>query len=387
MGIFNFFNKKEDKPQTIVASTGPDYQSFSTPFGTIGKGNLALPFVRDYVGANQYVRFGNDNLYPQLINQMYQQSPLNGAIINMKRNAVMGGGFEVEDVIKKDGKEKVKEYSFIKRNHLKDLVNKATLDLIMHGRITILVCDNGKEITLKRLGPETVRNNADASIFTISDDWATSRNMRCLPAYRPNILGESILEFSPGKGEAGQDIYALPQYCSALNSAFLNGEIPFLQKSNLINSIFPSFMLTMAKVFQSDAEVKQFKQTIEDAKGAQEAGRILAFVSNSADSLPTITPIPVSNNDSLFKETIDNVQINICQAHGVHPQLINSVTGKLGSGAELPMLYAMFEKNQVLPLKEQMKDFIEELFFVAGIPVSIKINEYKIVDDVIKQQQ
>jgi hypothetical protein len=255
----------------------------------------------------------------------------------------------------------------------------------MHGRITILVNEDIKgNVTFKRLGPETVRNNEESTLFTVSTDWSRSVNMKQYPAYKVGQKGDSIFEYAPTKGEAGQSIYTIPSYCSSLNSAYLNGEIPFLQKSNLINAIFPSFMLTMAKKFASDEEASQFKKQIESAKGSQEAGRILAFVANSADQLPNITEIPTNSNDKLFNETIDNVQSSICAAHNIDMLIMGlRVPGKLGSGSEIPTAYAIFEKNVVLPLRTQMEEFADEIFSIGNVPATIKINNYKIVDDIV----
>lgn len=384
MAWYNFFNNK--KTDVMVQPQVPDtYQTFSTPFGIIGKGNLSLPYIRSY-GSESFIRFGTDNIYPQLINQMYHQSPLNGAIINFKRNAVIGGGWEYISQ-STNGSDKVKEYAFIKRNKLKKLLYQTTLDLIMHGRITLIVTQSDKGVSFKRIGPELVRNNKDNTIFTTSDDWALSSNMKQYKAYQPGIMGDTIFEYAPSKGEAGQEHYPIPQYCSALNSAYLNGEIPFLQKSNLINAIFPSFMLTMAKKFASDDEAKAFKKQIDHAKEPQEAGRILAFVANSVDQLPTLTAIPRNENDKLFTETIDAVQTSICTAHNIDMLIIGlRVPGKLGSGSELPMAYSIFEKNVVLPLREQMEEFADEILLMGGLTSSIEINEYKIVDNVIVEQ-
>jgi len=382
MAWFNF--NKNEKKDIIVESGGSDYQMFSTPFGVVGKGNLSLPYVRGF-GSETWVRFGSDNLYPQLINQMYQQSPLNGSIIKFKRNATVGGGWDITG----DGltpKDKVEQYSFIKKYDLKKLVHQTTLDLILHERIILLIyVKNGIIRSIKRVGPEKVRNNEDSTMFTICDDWSRNSNLRTYKAYCDGIEGYSIYEYSYAKGEAGQEIYPIPSYCSALNSAYLNGEIPFLQKSNLINSIFPSFMLTMAKKFASNEEAEQFKQQIEKAKGAQEAGRILAFVSNSAENLPTLTPIPKNENDKLFTETIDEVKASICTAHNIDMLIMGiRVPGKLGSGNELPMAYAIFEKNVIMPLREQMEDFINDLLVMNNIPGEFKIREYKIIDNEIK---
>lgn len=379
MGLFTF-NKK--KTEVITTDASPLYSQFSTPFGKIGNGNLALPYVRAY-GSESYVRFGEDNLYPQIINQLYYVSPLNGSIVNYKTNAVIGGGFELESPADQSGPQKVKEYTFIKRNKFKKLMRQITKDLIMHGRICILVDPTGTDIKFERVGPEKVRNNEEKTIYTTSKDWARQIDQKQYPAYRPDSKVKSMWVYEID-GDAGQDIYPIPQYCSALNDAFLDGEIPYLQKSNIINSIFPSFMIKLAKKFGSQAEIDQFKTTVDKAKGAPAAGRIMTFIANDKDQLPEIVPIPMNGNDKLFDSTIQNKDANICRAHSIDPLLMGiRVSGSLGNGNELNQQYTIFEKNVVMPLREMVTEAADELLSIANINSTITINNFQIIGDQI----
>ena len=378
MAWYNF-NKK----QTVVVTSedGPLYSQFSTPFGKIGEGNLSLPYVRGY-GSERYIRFGNDNLFPQIVNQMYFQSALNGSIINYKSNAVIGGGYEL---ISNDttAVQKVKEYTFIKKNKFNKLMRQLTKDLIMHGRVCIIIDPTTKDISVKRVGPEKVRVNISKTIYTISDDWARSVGMYEIAPYYVGAKEKTLFVYEID-GDAGQDIYPIPQYCSALNDAFLDGEMSYLQKSNIINSIFPSFMLKLAKKFGSQDEINQFKDTINKAKGAPNAGRIMTFVANSVDQLPTIETIPTNNNDKIFDSTLQRVDANICRAHSIDPLLMGiRISGSLGNGNELQQSYTIFEKNVVMPLREMMEEVGDELLFIAGINSTIKINNYQIIGEEI----
>src|SRR5690606_31695270 len=212
---------KEQPTQVEVKQ--PFYSEFSTPFGKIGSGDLTKPYVRATSTAEPYVRFGYDNLYPQLINQMYY-SPLNGAIIDHKTLAVLGNGFELESV-NKSGEQRVKAFEFMRKNQFRKLIRQSTKDLIMHGRVCILVmrASNGS-VTFKRIGPEKVRTNEAKTIFTICDDWSTHLGKRSYPKFQPNLDGESLLCFEIDDC-AGQDIYPLPSYTSALNWAYLESEM------------------------------------------------------------------------------------------------------------------------------------------------------------------
>lgn len=372
-----FFNFNKNKKEEVVVVNEPLYSSFSTPFGRIGEGNLSLPYVRSY-GSEPYVRFGNDNLYPQIINQCYYSSPLNGSIINFKTNAVIGGGFEIMSD-NTTALQKVKEYAFIKKNKFNKVVRQISKDLIMHGRICIIIDPTGKDISIKRVGPERVRVNNNKSIYTVSDDWSRSINMIEYPLYNPSLTCKSMFIYEID-GDAGQDIYPIPQYCSALNDAYLDGEIPYLQKSNIINSIFPSFMITIAKKFGNQEEINAFKDTINKAKGAPEAGRIMTFVANSADQLPKIDAIPSNGNDKIFDSTTQRVDANICRAHSIDPLLMGiRVSGSLGNGNELNQSYIIFEKNVVMPLRELITEACDEILAIGKLNSTITINDYQII--------
>jgi hypothetical protein len=377
MAWYNF-NKKQT---TTVVTNDPLYSQFSTPFGKIGEGNLSLPFVRGY-GSERFIRFGNDNLFPQIVNQMYFQSALNGSIINYKANATIGGGYEITSN-DTTAVQKVKEYTFIKKNKFNKLMRQLTKDLIMHGRVCVIIDPTTKDISIKRVGPEKVRVNINKTIYTISDDWARSVGMYEIKPYYVGATEKTLFVYEID-GDAGQDIYPIPQYCSALNDAFLDGEMSYLQKSNIINSIFPSFMIKLAKKFGSQDEINQFKDTINKAKGAPNAGRIMTFVANSPDQLPTIETIPTNNNDKIFDSTLQRVDANICRAHSIDPLLMGiRVSGSLGNGNELQQSYTIFEKNVVMPLREMMEEVADELLFIAGINSTIKINNYQIIAEQI----
>ncbi len=383
MGFFNF-NKKQTQPEEMKTDNG-QYHSFSTPFGTIGKGNLSTPYVRSY-GSESYCRFGNDNLYPQLINQLYHISPLNGAIICYKTNAVIGGGFELISDYSKTPIEKVDEYTFLKKNKFNKLIRQCTKDLILHGRVCIIVTPNKNGVALERVGPEKVRNNKNKTLFTISDDWSIASNMYELPEYSKNVEGPSLYQYEMDD-DAGQDIYPIPVYCSALNWAFVDGESSYLHKSNILNSIFPSFMIKIAKKFGNSADLEAFQKTIEQAKGASETGRIMAFVSNDKESLPDIVPIPINNNDKLFESTDTRTDLQLSRAHSIDPLLVGiRTTGALGSGTDIEIAYTIFEKNVVMPLRELVTEFSNELLSIGGIKSTIEINNFQIIENKIIQK-
>lgn len=379
MGLFGKF-KKEEAPQVVDLG---GYQSFSTPFLKIPQGDLSLPFVDARYTSNDTIRFGSDNLYPQHLNQLYFSSPLHSSITNFKVNAVCGGGYELisEGMT---AKEKVDLFAFERKARFRKILKPTLLDLIIHGRVYfIITLKNGILIDIKRIGAEKVRVNRDKNIYSVSDDWQyTVAAKQYKPLHRECKDGEFIYVYE--NTSLGQDYYPLPSYTSAANWIFLDGEMSYLHKSNIQNSVFPSFALMFPKKPQGKEEQEMIKSTIEKMKGATNAGKAVAFFANNKDQLPELVTVPTNSNDNLFIQTDGRIDEKICQAHQIDPLIMGiRVSGKLGSGMELEQSYLTFEKNTIIPLREELEDIFNDLLRIGGINAEFVCVEYKIIGETI----
>lgn len=373
------------KKDSVEVVQGNNYQAFSTPFLKVGEGNLSLPYVNSRQVVNGRIRFGSDDLYPQLLNQMYYTSPLHGAIVDYKTNAAVGGGFELTVDSQATATEKVDAYTFDKRTNLKQLVPVLTKDVIIHNRAYFYLCFNqsGDLIKIKHIGAEKIRKDKYGETYFICEDWSSQIDIKEIKPYKWNLKQRECLYVYENKS-VGQDVYPLPQYSSAMNWAFLDGEMSYLQKSNIINSIFPSFAMMFPKKPQSEEEKIAIKNTIDKAKGAQNGGKAIAFFANNAESLPKIESIPTNSNDNLFQNTTESIDSKICQAHIIDPILMGiRVSGKLGSGSDIKQAYIIFEKNTIIPLRNIIEDIVNDLLKIADVKADFTINNFQIVNETI----
>jgi hypothetical protein len=292
-----------------TASKGPEvvegYQSFSTPFMPVGKGNLTLPVVDPRYNANMWQNFGVDNLYPEMLNQMYYSSPLHGAIVDFKTNAVIGGGFALKtDLL--TTVEKLELYTFERKINLKHIVKAVTKQLIIHNRVYFKICygPNKKITKIINISPEKVRVGRDRKLYFLCDDWSRRIGIEEIKPYHiANTDYEQLYCYEIKS--IGQDYYSLPQYTSCLNFAFLSGELSYFAKSNIQNSVFPSFAMMFPKRPQSEEEKHMIKETIDRMKGAANAGKAVAFFANSAEQLPKIEAMPTMAMIASFKKHLN----------------------------------------------------------------------------------
>ena len=378
MGFFGKFKKDESLK---VVDTG--YQSFSTPFLRVGESNLSLPFVDSRYTVQGYVRFGEGNLYPQLLNQMYYTSPLHGSIVDFKTNATIGGGYTFDES-KLTDMEKVVLYAFGKKIGFKETLKTITKDIIIHGRCYFLIeLKDGKTHNVKRVAPEKVRINQAKTLYAVNEDWQFGLQIRTYEAYHPECKNGTYL-YAYEQKSVGQDFYPLPQYTSALNFAFLSGELSYLQKSNIQNSIFPSFAMMFPKKPQGNEEMQLIKDTVNKLKGAENSGKVVAFFANNKESLPDLVNVPTNSNDELFKGVSELNTEQICFAHTIDPILLGvRTTGSLGSGSDIKQAYVIFEKNTIIPLRETITDIINGLMRAVGIEAKVEITNYQIVNETI----
>jgi hypothetical protein len=371
-----------EKPKGIEITEG--YQSFSTPFGRVGDANLSLPYVNGRYQVAGYIPFGQDNMFPELLNQLYYTSPLHGAIVDFKTNSVVGGGY----TLKSEGmtnEDKLKLYTFEKKIKLGKVERVIAQQLTVHHRVYFKLCYNAKRELYKiyNVSPEKVRIARDKQTYFLCDDWSARIDVTSIKKYHPtNSDLEQLYVYEIMT--LGQEWYPLPQYTSALNFAFLSGELSYFAKSNIQNSVFPSFAMMFPKRPQSEEEKSMIKHTIDRLKGAANAGKAVAFFANSADQLPKIESLPTNGNDKLFHEASALNTEQICFAHTIDPILMGvRTTGALGGGADIKQAYVIFEKNVVMPLRAQVEEIINELLEIAKIPGEYTINNFQIINETI----
>jgi hypothetical protein len=370
--------------KTVKHEIVEGYQSFSTPFLKVGGANLTLPYVNGRNQTNGYIPFGQDNLFPELLNQIFYSSPLHGSIVGYKVNAAVGGGFNIV-ADRLTPQDKLELYTLERKLNIKKVVPAVTQQLILHNRVYFKLCfdDKMKLTKIVNLSPEKLRVNLDRKRYYICDDWSSRIGVQEIRRYTPTCRDYEQL-FVYEVECIGQDFYPLPQYTSALNFAFLSGELSYFAKSNIQNSVFPSFAMMFPKRPQSEEEKNMIRNTIDRLKGAANAGKAVAFFANSQDQLPKIESLPTNGNDKLFQEASQLNTEQICFSHTIDPILMGiRTTGSLGNGSDIKQAYIIFEKNVVMPLRDMVSDIFNELLFIAKIDADFTINNYQIINEAI----
>ena len=291
--------------------------------------NLSDPLI-DLRRGNQYVLFGEDNLYPQILLDMYHGSPFHAAVINFKVKAIMADGLDFS-INKITGKKNSLEDEIL-LNKVKDKMDRTFFkrfvqDYLIHERVYVKIEKRGDKATnLTNVPAEFVRRGLNnENLFFVNPDWQLFGRSETEEITRydkhSNLKGAQLMEFQSLK--PGFPIYAVPEYSSAANWIELDRQISFFQKSNIENSINPSAVI---KFYEDIANKEEKLKFITDLKSsyasAQNAGKVMVFFANDKESAPDIEITEPNKLDKAFAGTQENIIRNVSYSHQIIPAIM-----------------------------------------------------------------
>lgn len=323
-----------------------------------------------------YVMFGSDNLYPNILLDMYYTSPIHSAIVEFKTKAALGDGLVFtakQNSLENEIKIKTLESKF-NRTFLKKLIK----EYLIHNRIFFVV---EKSKTFHLLGAEKVRTNREQDLYYVNDDWRKNRNFQEFKCFDPLVPDSNprILGFEAQT--PGVDIYCVPSYAVAANWIWLDGQIAYFQKQNMINSVNPSVIIKLFEKFPNkEAAQNYIDQFNESFSSARNAGKPMVVTALSKETAPEITIADSNRLDKAFAAVQENIVKNVSYAHLLDPVLLGiSTAGSLGNTEQMNTAFKIFNAVSNESLQDDLEDILKQLLTAIGyddIKVSIKRKDY-----------
>jgi PBSX family phage portal protein len=171
-----------------------------------------------------------------------------------------------------------------------------------------------------------------------------------------------------------QEIYGLPEYLSALQSAWLNEAGTLFRRKYYLNGSHAGYILYLTDALTDETQVDQLKEALKNSKGPGNFRNLFLYApSGKKDGVQMIPISEVAAKDEFFN--IKNVtRDDILAAHRVPPQLLGLVpTGTTGFGSVIQAAQ-VFAINELLPLQARFQQINEWM----GQPV-VTFDDYKVV--------
>ena len=130
--------------------------------------------------------------------------------------------------------------------------------------------------------------------------------------------------------DINQELYGLPEYLGALNSAWLNEAATFFRRKYYQNGAHAGYILYMTDAAQSTSDVDRMRQAMRDTKGLGNFRNLFMYTPNGKPDGIKILPLSeVATKDDFFN--IKNAtRDDLLSAHRAPPQMMGIIPNNTG---------------------------------------------------------
>ena len=336
-----------------------------------------------------WVAYGEGNHFPQYLIELYNTSPVHGALVNSIAFMIAGKEFTASTTLA------VRE---IQRLKLDKILKATALDLKLHGGFyweVIWSMDRSTIAQINHLPYENCRlacsdDNDDVTGIWYSRDWSDTRKKKNNPHYIPMFDTDTKNEcpkqvMFQHSMMVGSEYYPKPDYIGSVNEIEKLRQYSEYQVNLILNGFFPSLIASFNNGIPTLEEQRMIKNQLQQSiQGAENAGKVLTFFNEERDRGVEFTPFPVGDLDKQFESLVNPSIEQILISHRVTSPLLFGVRdgGGLGSNTdEMKTAFRLFSKQVINPFQRIICDGINMLFNAMGIPSDVEIVENDLFEE------
>lgn len=359
-------NKKEEKNYAVIRLSEA-VKSYPT-------------FTRNSKG---WINYDKDNLLPQRIIELNNESAINKAVIDNKVTYICGEG--VSDS---------KYYGQPNPNDDWDaLIEKIAKDYVTFGGYSfqVILNENGKTVSLyhtdfSKIRVGQINEYGVYQSFFLANDWRKIYGKYApveIKSYGSEEMQKGVPYLFYHKDyEPSLDYYPVPQYYSALNYIEADGLLGRFYRNSINNGFVPSTIITMPSN-PSDGQKDQFQRDIENSyAGTNGANSIVVLWGESQEVKPVVTSYTASNNADLYNNVDEIIFQKIISAHRLTSPTLAGLSGSgnlSGNANEIVNAYVLYNQTVIRQLRRKILDTLS-IFTVNNGYRRLTVNDLDIAD-------
>lgn len=189
-------------------------------------------------------------------------------------------------------------------------------------------------------------------------------------------------KFRPGsvfhllEPDINQELYGMPEYLSALNSAWLNESATLFRRKYYQNGAHAGYIMYVTDAAQSSTDVEALRKAMRDSKGLGNFKNLFFYAPHGKPDGIKIVPLSeVATKDDFFN--IKKVSAaDLLDAHRIPFQLMGGKPENVGSVGDVEKVAKVFVRNELTPLQARFMELNEW----AGEEI-IRFEKYTLGDD------
>ena len=346
---------------------------------------------------NDWISFGEDNLYPNYLLELFLGSAINGALVKSIGAMIYGEGLGATNVDEStETKESYLRLTELLHNSDDDVLKDLALDLKLFGGCYVNVIwtrDRSKIAKMIHIPAQYIRSgkmiDGEINTYYYSADWSKCKK----PEYKPRPYAAFNTE---DRTQASQILMIrdknpalfygfAPDYVAATDWIQMELEIAQFHLSNITSGMTPSMHVGFSNGVPTEEERRTIERQLNQKfAGTGNAGKILITFNDGKETTPTIEPIQMNDAQSAWVEMSKQSVSQILAGHRVTSPILFGIRaegGGLGNNAdELRDAYSLFNNTVVIPFQNTLLKGLEKIFKVNDISLDLYFKSLKPAD-------
>jgi len=348
--------------------------------------------------ANQdWISFGEDNLYPNYLLELFLGSAINGALIKSIGAMIYGEGLAATNADENtDTKESFLRLNELLHNSDDDVLKDLAMDLKLFGGCYVNVIwsrDRSKIAKIHHIPAQYIRSgkmiDGEIQHYYYSADWSKAKKS----GYKPRAYAAFNTE---DRTNASQILMIrdknpalfygfAPDYIAATDWIQMELEIAQFHLSNITSGMTPSMHVGFSNGIPSDEERRTIERQLNQKfAGSGNAGKILITFNDGKETAPIIEPIQMNDAQSAWEGMSKQAVNQILAGHRVTSPILFGIRaegGGLGNNAdELRDAFSLFSNTVVVPFQNTLLKGLDKIFQVNNINLDLYFKSLKPAD-------
>ena len=341
--------------------------------------SIGQPFI-DKAARRDWVRFGYDNLYPQLCLDLASASPLQKAILENKLSYLYGAGLaKTEDNV----------YTPNLTEGWDSLIYKCMTDFVYLNAFSVQVIMNEggnsfsfyhQPVDQVRLGQYNDYNVIEKAY--LCSNWAKAQRDRIIEikmwGSETPRKGERYLMYFK-RHQLGEYFYAIPQWMSAANYIAADAALSAYYNNYVRNNFSANLCIKYPAEPDEDKKAELYKNLMASFGGSENAGNILLLFGENGVN-PEISSIESVNAD-LYNSVVDTVKLAIVSANRLTSPILAGISTSSGFSSKSDEIIAATVQYRLTVInsdRQFIMDKFNDLLSMNGLPRVLSIQDYNL---------
>ena len=334
--------------------------------------------IKQRAAWRKWVNYDYDNLFPNVLYNMYADSPLQSSIINNQIKYVKGAG--------------LKEYSasIFQPNigeRWEDFISKCVTDFCIFGAFSVqaVVAEDGNKLLYYHIPVNQVRlgaydENNQIQYGYLATDWSrinTSNvvELKMFGTEQPK-KGERYLMYFK-EYDPNELYYAIPKWYSGANWVLADIALSRYYNNYIRNNFSANMSIAYPNDLDEDKKAELYQLLTDSFGGQDNAGNILLLFGENG-TLPEVKPIESVNAD-LYQNVCDTVLKYIVSANRLTSPILAGLSTSSGFSSksdELIAAYSLYKLTVIDEIRAFIMYNINYLLTLNGQPRVLQLQDY-----------